>query len=266
MVGIKKHFGDNQSFNKSESFKPISVKSPSVNPLFFWFRCIIDLQLKTIVSFLRPALKQLGGNILDVGAGESPWLKWIFKKASYVGVDLESATDFGMTTVRKNIIYYDGQNLPFDSESFDVVLCVEVLEHVENPVSFIREIVRVLCPGGRLILTIPFSARRHHIPNDYQRFTREGLHLLLSLSKLSEINIKERGNDICVIANKITVLILCLVKPKHLWQIIYKWPISIMLLPILLISIFMAHLSLFFGFGSKEDPLGYYVEAKKLIL
>jgi SAM-dependent methyltransferase len=247
----------------AEIFKPVSVKSPSVNPLFFWLRCIMDLQLRTIVLFLQPALHRVKGNILDIGAGESPWYEWLPEKTFYVGLDVYSADKFGMTAARKDLIYYDGKIVPFDASSFDVVLCVEVLEHVEEPVDFIEEIVRVLKSNGRLILTTPFSARRHHTPNDFQRYTREGLHYLLVKCGFEEIVIIERGNDLCVIANKLLVVMLGLVKPQCFWQVIYKWPIALFLLPALFISFLVAHLSLFFNFGSNEDPLGYYVEAKR---
>jgi SAM-dependent methyltransferase len=245
----------------SESFKPISVKSPSSNPYAFWLRCVVDLQLKTIVSFLKPALSEEKGKILDVGAGESPWHEWIHNKENYVGLDLYNADKFGMTPARKEIIYYDGKIMPFDAESFDTVLCIEVLEHVEEPDAFIEEIVRVLKPGGKLILTIPFSARRHHTPNDFQRLTREGLFRFFTKSGFVEIVINERGNDLCVIANKLLVVIVRLIKPRRFWQIIYTWPIALLYLPMMLLSLFVSHLSLLFDFGSNEDPLGYSVTA-----
>ena len=257
-------FENNQLLTHSESFKPISVKSPSANPFIFWLRCAVDLQLKTIVSFLKPGLSCVEGKILDVGAGESPWREWLPDCTTYNGLDLDSADKFGMTAARKEIIYYDGKIIPFDASSFDIVLCVEVLEHVEDPVAFVNEIVRVLKSKGRLILTIPFSARRHHTPNDFHRFTREGLHRLLAQCGFVEIVISERGNDLCVIANKLLVVMLRLIKPQPFWKIIYRWPIAFLFLPALFISFIVAHLSLLFNFGSVEDPLGYSVEAKRL--
>jgi len=262
MINSKNDFDNIELLVQSESFKPIPVKPPSANPFIFWFRCIIDLQLKTIVMFLKQALPHVEGKILDVGAGESPWREWLPDKTTYVGLDLYSADKFGMTASRKDIIYYNGRIIPFDTSSFNVVLCVEVLEHVEEPVAFVKEIVRVLRSGGLLILTIPFSARRHHTPNDFQRFTQEGLHHLLVLCGFEEIVIAERGNDLCVIANKLLVVMLRLIKPKRFWLVFYRWPIALLFLPALFISILVAHLSLIFNFGSIEDPLGYYVEAK----
>jgi SAM-dependent methyltransferase len=264
MAGEKIDYCRSHGIIHSESFKPISVKSPSANPFIFWLRCAVDLQLKTIVSFLKPGLSRVEGKILDVGTGESPWREWLPDCTTYKGLDLDSADKFGMTVARKEIIYYDGKIIPFDASSFDIVLSVEVLEHVEDPVAFVNEIIRVLKSKGRLILTIPFSARRHHTPNDFHRFTREGLHRLLDQCGFVEIVISERGNDLCVIANKLLVVMLRLLKkPQPFWKIIYRWPIAFLFLPALFISFIVAHLSLLFNFGSVEDPLGYSVEAKR---
>lgn len=52
-----------------EEFQPISIKPPSQSLIGFKLRCLIDLQLATIVQVLRPALTELNGSVLDVGAG-----------------------------------------------------------------------------------------------------------------------------------------------------------------------------------------------------
>lgn len=50
---------------------------------------------------------------------------------------------------------YDGTKLPVDSDSFDVVISFQVIEHVEDDKNFVSEAKRVLKPGGRLIITTP---------------------------------------------------------------------------------------------------------------
>lgn len=162
-----------------ERFKPTSVNAPSSNRALFLVQCLIDLQLKTKVRYLRPAMAELNGKVLDVGAGESPWREWLSPSAPYYSIDVGYADEFGMHGERKDITYYDGRTVPFPDATFDAAICIEVLEHVEEPASLIAEIARCLKKDAPLLMTVPWSARRHHVPRDYHRFTRERLELLL---------------------------------------------------------------------------------------
>jgi SAM-dependent methyltransferase len=65
----------------------------------------------------------------------------------------------------------DGSQLPFVSGVFDVILCIEVLEHVPHPPDILAEANRALKPGGTLIVTAPFLYRFHSDPYDYGRYT-----------------------------------------------------------------------------------------------
>jgi SAM-dependent methyltransferase len=68
-------------------------------------------------------------------------------------------------------------NLP--SDSIGTIICMEVLEHVEQPFQALEEIYRVLRPGGLLILSTPMKLRIHGSPYDYWRFTPQGFATLL---------------------------------------------------------------------------------------
>lgn len=246
-----------------ETFQPVAVSSPSKSPWSFWLRCIVDLQLMTIVQYLKPALAPLKGAVLDVGAGQSPWKSWLNAGASYHGIDIGNAADFGMQALREDIIYYDGNAMPLSDGQFDAVLCIEVLEHASNPILLLSEIYRVMADHGQLILTVPWSARRHHIPYDYHRFSREQLLKLLQQAGFYDIEIKERGNDIGVVANKLTVMTLRFLRVKQLPWLVLLWPLVFFYGALSVFFIAMAHLSFLFNFGSLDDPLGYFVSAKK---
>ena len=114
--------------------------------------------------------KKLGGTVLDVGCGNQPYRHFI-KCERYVGIDLDAG--------RKPTVVADAQVLPFACDVVDSVLCAEVIEHVQEPEQVIKEIYRVLKPGGVLLLTAPMSWGLHYEPNDYWRFTPYGLHVLL---------------------------------------------------------------------------------------
>ncbi len=74
----------------------------------------------------------------------------------------------------------DAYSLPFGDETFDVILCAEVLEHMHTPARALAEMRRVLKIDGKLLLTTPFAYPIHYAPTDYYRFTRFGLMHLLS--------------------------------------------------------------------------------------
>lgn len=73
----------------------------------------------------------------------------------------------------------DAHYLPFKDASFDVVLCTEVLEHLQEPQRAIDEMRRILKDGAKLILTTRFIYPLHETPGDYYRFTKYGLRYLL---------------------------------------------------------------------------------------
>jgi len=68
--------------------------------------------------------------------------------------------------------------LPFEDEAFDLVLCMVVMEHLEDPKKAIEEMKRVLKPGGRILVSVPFLFPIHDAPGDYWRFTKYGLQIL----------------------------------------------------------------------------------------
>jgi SAM-dependent methyltransferase len=108
------------------------------------------------------ALGQLVGDerILDAGCGTGYGSSLLGQKASsVVGVDY-SPLAVGYATERYagpgvSFAAMDCQHLGFPSARFDAVVCFEVFEHMVNPEAFLNEIVRVLAPGGRLILSTP---------------------------------------------------------------------------------------------------------------
>lgn len=70
------------------------------------------------------------------------------------------------------------ENLPFDQESVDLIVTQEVLEHVADPFRAMREIYRVLKPGGLAYVQLPFIIGYHPCPFDYWRFTESGIRQL----------------------------------------------------------------------------------------
>lgn len=82
---------------------------------------------------------------------------------------------------------------PVLGESFDVVVCTEVIEHVDNPFLAADNLFETIRPGGTLLLTTPLNFRIHGPFPDNWRFTEMGLRQLLK--KFSKVEITSTGND-----------------------------------------------------------------------
>jgi SAM-dependent methyltransferase len=75
----------------------------------------------------------------------------------------------------------DGEALPFPDDAYQVAISTETLEHVRRPWRFVAEMVRVLEPGGHLLLTtVGYSFPEHDVPHDYWRFGHGALEGLVA--------------------------------------------------------------------------------------
>ena len=115
------------------------------------------------------------GLLIDVGCGAKPY-RLFFRHVRYFGVEVFTSSKYG--SAKSADIFFDGYALPFADSSVDCILCSQVLEHVFEPIMFLRELHRVLKPAGRLMLTVPFVWDVHEQPYDYARYSPYGLHYL----------------------------------------------------------------------------------------
>jgi SAM-dependent methyltransferase len=118
---------------------------------------------------------QLGYQILDIG---------VYVPRTYLGPGYLTFGESGEDT-RGDLLA-----LPFMDDSFDGLILTEVLEHCINPHGAMREVFRVLKPGGLLLVTSPFVWPWHGTEayHDYWRFTHEGW--LLLLQAFTQIDIR----------------------------------------------------------------------------
>lgn len=139
-----------------------------INP-FYFARC----GLRKAIGEYAP---NLTGRVLDVGCGQKPY-RSLFHCDEYVGMDIQQS---GHSHESEQIdVFYDGTTFPFPNETFDGVVCTQVLEHVFNPSVFLNELARVLKSQGHLLLTVPFVWDEHEQPYDYARYSSFGLKHLL---------------------------------------------------------------------------------------
>lgn len=130
-------------------------------------------------AFVRDASRRLpaGSLVLDAGAGDCRYGE-LFADHRYESADLCTVDKpYGELTYTCDLAA-----IPVDDGRFDAVVCTQVLEHVPEPETILRELSRVLKPGGLLFLTVPLFYAEHEVPYDYQRFTRYGLERLLPMA------------------------------------------------------------------------------------
>jgi SAM-dependent methyltransferase len=159
----------------------------------------IDLQWSVVVDSLKEVAPLARGRLLDVGCGDKPY-EHLFSPhvTSYLGVEHESSfgttSASGRSSTRGPDRTYSGTRLPFDDESFETVLCVQVLEHTPRPAELVAEMGRVLTKDGLLILMAPFSFRLHEEPNDFFRYTVHGLRELCGRAGLTIVEARPQGS------------------------------------------------------------------------
>lgn len=117
---------------------------------------------------IEKIVRGLGSNkkILDLGSGNRRLASWV------ITLDISEAPNVD--------IIGDAENIPIEDNYFDAVICQAVLEHVKNSKKVVQEIKRVLKPDGLVYAEIPFLQGYHADPNDYQRYTLQGIEELFS--------------------------------------------------------------------------------------
>jgi len=121
-------------------------------------RCQISFEEEVLFEFLDNN-SSAGGKVLDVGCGSGEIAR-VIKEKGY----LVSGVDFSPTAIelaRKQDIDSHladlDSGIPFDDDTFDTVWAGDVIEHVFDPIFVLREINRVLIPGGQLLCTVPYN-------------------------------------------------------------------------------------------------------------
>ncbi len=254
---------ENMVVRAAERWRPPHLAPPTTafGRITFVARRFLDLQFGSIWQDLSAELAPPYGAVLDVGCGAQPFRSLVGPGNRYLGIDIEQADQqFGYRV--PDAIYYSGDRWPVADASADLVLCTETLEHVREPAPFLAEAARVVRPGGRLLLTVPFAARWHFIPHDYWRYTPSSLDLLLRDSGFDHVAVYARGNAVTVACYKAMALILPLLAPTSGGVVaLAQRALGVCLSPMLLALAGVGNLSLRGRGGA--DCLGYTVTAAR---
>jgi SAM-dependent methyltransferase len=158
----------------------------------------LPLVRRSILDAVSAFAMQLppGTRVLDAGAGNAPYAE-LFAHCIYVTADWPQSVHDGATAAD---ILASLEALPLADASFDAVLCTEVLEHVSQPDAVLAEFFRILTPGGRLCLTVPFVWPLHEEPFDYYRYTDHSLRHLLETAGFVNASIGPRSGYLATLA------------------------------------------------------------------
>ena len=154
-------------------------------------RYILDFEarIENAVSGFSTSLPE-GSRVLDAGAGESRHAS-AFARHRYVALDLavgDSGWDYSQLDCMGNL-----EAMPFRDGAFDACLNVVTLEHVSEPKAVLNDLVRVLAPGGRMLVIVPHAWEVHQAPHDFYRYTRHGMYYLLEQAGCLNIRIQPMG-------------------------------------------------------------------------
>lgn len=141
------------------------------------------------------------GVLLDLGAGNRPFEPWYEPLCKWAAaVDVVPAASLSALSLATEV--------PFRSGSFDTVICTSVLEHVEEAETAMAEVVRVMRPGGRLLITVPFLYPTHEAPYDFWRTTHHGLKSLLERHGLDVLDLAAQGGPVLMATHYLVQIVV----------------------------------------------------------
>ncbi|MDB4912607.1 MAG: coq3 4 [Gemmatimonadetes bacterium] len=164
-------------------------------------------------QWLEEALKQVppGTRILDAGAGTQRYRKFC-QHLRYVSQDIAEYDGQGDATglqtgnfdFGKLDIVSDIGAIPEPDGSFGAIMCIEVFEHLPDPLVAVREFGRLLAPGGTLIITSPFASLTHFAPYHFcSGFNRYWYEAHLPAAGFTALQIVPNGNYFEFIAQEL---------------------------------------------------------------
>jgi len=142
--------------------------------------------------------------ILDLGCGRGESIKYFYslnKKIEWFGVDIKQSPEVLTRDKKKErVITFDGNNLPFQDNSFDLIYCKQVFEHVKYPRELLIEIQRILKPGGHFVGSTSYLEPYHSY--SVWNYTPYGFSLLIHESKLKLLELRPGIDSLTLIMRR----------------------------------------------------------------
>lgn len=148
---------------------------------------------KNVTQFIADSAKKHDSKdavLLDIAPQDHEGAKPYFKKATVQTLDIDPSSG---STYIADICKNNQKTIP--SDTFDLVVCTEVLEHTLQPFDAATEIERIVKPGGYIFVSVPFNLRIHGPLPDCWRISEYGLRALFKsfdIISLNELKDEER--------------------------------------------------------------------------
>lgn len=140
--------------------------------------------------FLIKASVHYKGVLYDLGCGETPYRDFFMRYVDeYIGVDWGGSYHDTKADVTADL----NKPLPIESEVADTVVSLSVMEHLCEPQVMLNEACRILKPGGRIVLQVPWQWWIHEAPYDFFRYTPYGLKYLFNKAGFIEIEVEAQS-------------------------------------------------------------------------
>ncbi len=118
-----------------------------------------------MLEYEKLSAEELTGKVLDLGGGgNARYVNLLSEGIEYVSANIDPEID-------PTYLITPGENLPIEDDSIDCCITLNTLEHVYDPKFLLCEIHRVLKPGGKVVISVPWMFRIHGHPDDYSRRT-----------------------------------------------------------------------------------------------
>lgn len=209
----------------ADSYNPNRLFYEVVSPLFS--RLDYSLRRYYVDEFFERKIRTLPQSaiVLDIGGkktkkrGQFNIEKYLLN-VKYANIDSSTYPDY----------VCDGSKIPVENNSFDVVICSEVLEHVKEPMLILKEGIRVLKPGGSMYISVPFLFRIHQDPNDFGRYTDQYWRGILKEVGFDNIIIERQGAYLSVFVDMLRGGVYELQKERKPKYKILRWLLSKMVI------------------------------------
>lgn len=247
-----------------ESIKKTSKESTYGRKLGYIFNFNQEVIDEFIIDTVRKEVLP-GSKILDAGAGTIRYKKY-FSDCIYLTQDFKQYEDpsgnfqYGMIDYVSDII-----DIPVEDNSFDVIICTEVFEHIPRPDLAVKEFSRILKSGGKIYITAPLGSGVHFYPYHYYGGCSKSWYIkYLKEYSFNEILIKPKKRFFALYAQETQRALMFLKKSKKLRHKIFLPLIEFLSLALPIFLFELDKYDLDDADPLTEFTIGYLVKARKL--